>query len=760
MISMPVNVFPSSLSGFGDGVIDVTDGLTVSWQFTGEPLTKYKIVIYQNDTASTQKFTTGVVTLASPFNPVDAKGNQLTFTANEITAAQLASAGIVNGYANGYKILITEYTASGLEVTQLSASAFITRNKPTLSIDTIASPHESRDITITATYAQAQGDSVYNVQWYLVDVRNYSSYLVDTGILETSVLELYYDGLIAGTTYAVKAIAETENGITVDTGWVEFDVDYPLAASSGLVSLCRRSGMPYIEVSWTNKTRIYGTPTGDYSFGNGTLRLPSGSSVIWDNNDGEPIIFSNPWSIAWRGQLSEYNGTQDVVEIGAVSGDPYYISIAQNAISFSRSGTTIFSHPVNLKPNDKICILIEKDAYFIKQVTFEGGLPPRTDLYPDDTLYPAPSSKVIYTFEGTCTYTQSKVCSLNLIGQQTCEFLWLLCRDFNQTTLDNIIYSEEWYEPEFDENTYLIATFSESDLAADINGGNGDTLYGTSIYRQDNGKSLLKHIADVAPGFVIFRDYGIKSNNTYVYYVFQRGGDTYTSQPYKSAPITPVLGKHTIMEARIGEDGFYHIVNFWSVAGNINSGTVSNNNKPNVVENFTHYPTWQSSSSNYKSSTLSALIGIFGDDNSYSDNWETATEIQALSLSKNSKFLQDMKGAFWMVEPNGAITMQVNDNSRLLPIKMSFPWIEVGDTSDLSVVSLPTDPFWGRDNVIYSTFEIDVSTGCLMWTKPENYQGSDISINASGQLMQTASGTIVPATMSISNLGYLIATVK
>ena len=178
MISMPVNVYPSSLSGFGDGVVDVTQGLTVSWQFTGEALTKYKIVIYQNDAASTQKFTTGIVTLSSPFYPVDAKGNQRTFYATKITATQLSNAGITNGYAKGYKLLITEYTASGLEVTQLSASAFITRTTPTLSINTITSPHTKREITITATYSQAQGDSVYNVQWFLVDVRNYGNYLV------------------------------------------------------------------------------------------------------------------------------------------------------------------------------------------------------------------------------------------------------------------------------------------------------------------------------------------------------------------------------------------------------------------------------------------------------------------------------------------------------------------------------------------------------------------------------------------------------
>lgn len=763
MISMPVNVYPSSLSGFGDGVIDATEGLTVSWQFSGEPLARYRIVICQNDTQSTQVYDTGIVVLDAPFYPTNSKGIQQTFYANEISAEDLASAGIVNGYENGYKLFITMIGQDGTSVTQLSASVFITRDKPTLTINAIEQPYTKREIEITASYAQAQGDKAYNVQWFFVDTRNYDNYLINTGILETSLLELSYDGLLTDTTYAVRAIVETENGVKADTGWVEFYVSYKLAPSQGLVNLCRAAGAPYIQVSWANRTKIYGRPegTGSYTTLGGILRITEGESIIWDENNGDELSFAKPWSLAWRGQISDYTNPVQVVELSTDdANNPYILTVTQSSISFAYNGQTIFSQAVNLLPNDWLVVVITKDGWAIKQVTHEGGLVPQLDLYPNGTLYPAPVSRVINNFSGDCTYEQVAVHSVQLNGLQTCEYVWLYYDTFNDGTISNMV-STSWYEPAFDENTYLIATFSEDDLSADISGGNGDTLYGASIYRQEGGEAILKHVADIEPGYLVGRDYGAVSNKTYTYYVFQRGGETYTSQPYQSTQITPRFSFYTLMECELQSDGFYHVLHYWSVAGNLSTGAISNNNKPNTVENFTKYPTWQPTNQNYKSGTLTALIGTFSaSDNSYSDSWELANEIQNLSVSTNPKFLKDAKGAIWMIEPNGAITMNVDDKSGVLPIKMSFPWVEVGDANDdyTSIISVPGDEIWETDDINKTSITINPATGQLEWTVPDNYSGSNLKMNSGGELIQTGTGFIEPAQMEVSEDGYLLAT--
>ena len=137
MLNQPINVIPSVLSGVGEGVIDATEPLTVSWQVSGNsPMLAYQIVIQQNTDESTQMYTTGKVTLANPFYGTNYKGVQQTFSATAITASALSSAGIVNGYANGYKIEITQWwgATDADSITQTSPSVFITRATPSVSI--------------------------------------------------------------------------------------------------------------------------------------------------------------------------------------------------------------------------------------------------------------------------------------------------------------------------------------------------------------------------------------------------------------------------------------------------------------------------------------------------------------------------------------------------------------------------------------------------------------------------------------------------
>ena len=87
----PTQIVPSSLSGYGDGVIDITEPLVVSWQVNGfSALVAYQIVIYQNDTDSTQMLDTGKITLSEPFYGTNENGDQELFHADEITAADIS----------------------------------------------------------------------------------------------------------------------------------------------------------------------------------------------------------------------------------------------------------------------------------------------------------------------------------------------------------------------------------------------------------------------------------------------------------------------------------------------------------------------------------------------------------------------------------------------------------------------------------------------------------------------------------------------
>lgn len=252
MLFQPSNIAPSTLSGIGIGTVDVTLGLDVSWQVNGDsPMTDYQITLYQNDTASTQMYTTGKITLGTPFQPHDVKGNPMFFS-TIISAATLSTAGIVNGYANGYKMLITQWWGAGADdyVEQSSASVFITRSTPTLSIDAIASPVTTSSLTITATYAQAEGDPISTVEWVFAIAGLEDNPIKETGAISTQVLSFNVDGLISGYTYSVMCNVVSSNGMEVSTGYVQFSVSYPYQQSMIDYTLAQMRNSSAVYLSW------------------------------------------------------------------------------------------------------------------------------------------------------------------------------------------------------------------------------------------------------------------------------------------------------------------------------------------------------------------------------------------------------------------------------------------------------------------------------------------------------------------------------
>lgn len=249
MLFQPSNISPSTLSGIGAGTVDVTLGLTVSWQVNGDtPMTAYKITIYQNDTASTQKYTTGKISLTSPyFQPHDKNGNPQFFS-TQISAANLASAGIVNGYANGYKLLITQWWSANEYVEQTSASVFNTLKNPTLTIDTISGNKMSE--TITATYSQAQGDPISTVEWVFSVAGSESTPLKQTGTVTTQILSFDVDGLMDGVTYSVECNVVTAGGVYVSTGFIQFSVSYSVTSEQVQYTIGQLKASNGVYLTW------------------------------------------------------------------------------------------------------------------------------------------------------------------------------------------------------------------------------------------------------------------------------------------------------------------------------------------------------------------------------------------------------------------------------------------------------------------------------------------------------------------------------
>ncbi len=270
MLFQPSNISPSTLSGIGAGTVDVTLGLTVSWQVNGDtPMTAYKITIYQNDTASTEKYTTGKISLSSPyFQPHDKNGNPQFFS-TQISAANLSAAGIVNGYANGYKLLITQWWSANDYVEQTSASVFNTLKNPVLTIDTISGTSMAE--TITATYSQAQGDPISTVEWVFAVAGSEDTPLKQTGTVTTQILSFDVDGLMDGGTYSIECNVVTAGGVYISTGFIQFTVSYSVTAEQVAYTLGQLKGSNGVYLTWNSMTGagittydIYRQETGTY----------------------------------------------------------------------------------------------------------------------------------------------------------------------------------------------------------------------------------------------------------------------------------------------------------------------------------------------------------------------------------------------------------------------------------------------------------------------------------------------------------------
>ena len=309
MLYQPTNIYPSMTGSLGNGVVDAAKDLMVTWQVNGNSaMAAYQITIYRNDAASTQLYSTGKQTQGCPFYGVDGSGS-VQFFSHTITAAALSGAGITNG--GEYKLVIRQWWGSSdaQSVTQTSASAFITRNAPGVTLYGISDPLAVREYTFQAVYTQAQGDSLNWVRWQfaLVDAAGEYETLRDTGkIYGTGELKFTYDGMFTGSRYAVRCSVQTQNGVEADTGWQAFDVSYTTEPIPGTLTACAtRQG---VRLTFPTVKSLPAEITGSYEVEDSYLRLPAGSKAVWDTQDGEAMALSSDCDIAWRGK-ADANGT-------------------------------------------------------------------------------------------------------------------------------------------------------------------------------------------------------------------------------------------------------------------------------------------------------------------------------------------------------------------------------------------------------------------------------------------------------------------
>lgn len=700
----PTNITPSTFSGPGAGTIDVNNDLTVSWQVNGNsPMLAYQIVFMQNDIDSTQLYSTGKVTLSQPFYGVDYNGNVQYFSVS-IESATLTGAGMVNGYADGYKMQITQWWSADDSIEQTSASFFITRATPTITIDTLPDPFNTKAYTFSATYSQADGDAIEWERWEIA-LQGASADLYDTGkIYGAGELKTDYDGFFSGNTYQVMCTIQTVNGVEVSTGWQSFACEYQTALFDGETSVSAMCYTDAVQITFPDDVFIMGEATGDYTlstdiYGESILTLPTSSdSVTWSKTNSSSLLIEQPYAIAMSGQMPvTIAGENTLLQFGTSANDTFRLTVSSSGFKLYKNNQQIASMDISVYGGQQYSFILQplKQNYFSVNI----GSYTTPPLFPSDTLYPSattyPSAgiadKQFQEFYNESGYSFGNIISISIFGPSITNYLWVEGNGgFTAEQADGIL-DNYTYSPTYDENTRLLATFNGS-----LSAGSLDTteeITGISIYRQDNNAAVLKHIADLPVGTQSFRDYSVASQNTYKYYVYASTESSYALSSIETENITPLFWNYTLMCCSKDDNGVYHVENEYRFALDVSTGAVSNNNKPTLLDNFTRYPLRQPINTNYRSGTLTALIGR-SSNNKYVDSVDLMQELYALSTSTLTKFLKTRKGEIMLVETSAPISQQVGDKYAVQPSKISLPWAEVGTMQNVSIISEKADAFW------------------------------------------------------------------
>ena len=338
MLFQPSNILPDIINGVGNGTIDATDGLTVSWQINGNSqMNAYKIDICQNNTASTQIYTTGKITSNEdsnlPADPVDPQGNIQRFTAQTIASETLSSNGITNG--NQYKIKITQYYGSNSSIVQRSMSVFRTRKKPTLSLKVSnvnmsnGMTIDQRECTFDGTYTQAQGDAIAWARWQLYNnseesnkTSTYEKNLIyDSGkMYGVTTLQYFYDAFLNSKIYYLVLSVETENGIDVTKGtWFKTNwAEKVIAGTSQYSNVARLNNQSTgLVVEWGGIDYTRGNTSGTVVVGNsGIAGLDSNGSIYWREKVGSSSLgIESPWVFLMETSISRGYDATDIINL-------------------------------------------------------------------------------------------------------------------------------------------------------------------------------------------------------------------------------------------------------------------------------------------------------------------------------------------------------------------------------------------------------------------------------------------------------------
>ena len=698
----PTNITPDTRGAFGNGIILKSTGstsyVTVSWQINGNvPMVAFSIDF--TDMNGNQLYTTGKIVLDSPAYGVSANGETVLFS---YKIGPLSNSGSLLSQAEGL-MKITQWWGSGENdyITQTSSSHFVVRVKPTVSI-TQTSDSTTRIASFSGSISGAETDGIMWIRWVLTsqDDLSGSQIIKDTGKLYGAVEPTFtYDGFLPGK-YTIALSAETSIGIQV-TNSASVTISYDVTEAGPGISVSEDcNSKSALSIRWPRLQSIpVSENTGNVTDNGDYIVLPSEESkLVWNEVNSSTMRFKRPWSVVWSGKiisslsgklftLKTTNGYwESGVEVNNGKGRVY--------VKIVRSGATtrLVYRDLEWEEGTFICCITPTQVFWRCEADSGTSLYPGETLLPRDDLYPGGSNGASTAFLNRnipTAVTQTPITKVTLHGPSSVKYFEIFSYAMSENNATEYLTEEN--VGSHDENAYFF--LKSLGIEQNYNAGNwpDELRSGTTIvvYRRTGESTNLEFVGATSIGYGNeILDYAARSQQgPYTYYLYVLSSDKYINVPSISNAINPCFWDWTVLSCKENTDGSFVVESSYRFGKNLQSGSISNGNQPGIFQNFTPYPTVMISPQNYQGGTLQSLIGII-ENGYYSDTIDLRDAIYALSTTTNALFLKNRKGDLLRVRPSGSITMETMDNTRAQAQSVSFPWVEVGDASNVAIYSL------------------------------------------------------------------------
>ena len=258
------------------------------------------------------------------------------------------------------------------------------------------------------------------------------------------------------------------------------------------------------------------------------------------------------------------------------------------------------------------------------------------------------------------------------------------------TTNENIFINPK-YKPVLNNFSRFLVTFDDGTTIAS---GIADIALGYtfSVYREVVGSNELKFVSKLDDGALSIVDYNVVNDTDYKYYIFKESTDA-ISEAVVSNDVKTCWWEWSLVDLQqdLNNDKIYYAnsQNIWLFGLNLTTSSVSQNISVTTYNNLTTYPRVSVGKQNYKSSSISTLLGsikkVGASQISYIEPASLLEEWNDFCVNGNIKLMRDRKGNSMLVAITNT-TSQVGDVLKEQANTVSFDWVEIGSTKNISII--------------------------------------------------------------------------